>query len=394
MDAGKQIYLLLICQGFYLGSVCLQRMIPENLTALIGSCVEIPCTYDLPEGVHASSFVWCLDDFFSQILNNKNDIFVMQNYKDRTSLVPGNNSCTLRIDPVREDDGNKYYIGIAKDGIISESDKPDSMTQLKVTDEINYQLSVPELMTEGKATTLTCAVKHSCGSSPPSLQWNKPGTVIKKSVDLTRGYWMEESQLLYIPSHVDNGKSVVCTATYRKPYTASRILNIAYATTEVHITVKYESEFTELTCVFLSNHSNVTHYTWMKNGSIVHNEKKKTLIIYNNEERYGQYSCIAHNSAGNSSSNEIHIKRSALGQGCTNCFQISTGTIIGIVICDAIITLLIACMAFWIANKIQQKKYQERLKNLKNVPPANESPYEELQGQRMDIYNDLKSGRK
>ncbi|KAG9468677.1 hypothetical protein GDO78_022180 [Eleutherodactylus coqui] len=45
--------------------------------------------------------------------------------------------------------------------------------------------------------------------------------------------------------------------------------------------------------------------------------------------------------------------------GCTNCFQISTGTIIGIVICDAIITLLIACMAFWIANKIQQKKYQD-----------------------------------
>lgn len=85
---------------------------------------------------------------------------------------------------------------------------------------------------------------------------------------------------------------------------------------------------------------------------------------------------------------------STLGQeGCGNCFQLNTGTIIGIVICDSIITLLIAGMAFWISNKIQNKKYQERLRNLKIISPANESTYEELQGQRTDIYNDLNSLR-
>ncbi|XP_044138518.1 TYRO protein tyrosine kinase-binding protein [Bufo gargarizans] len=79
--------------------------------------------------------------------------------------------------------------------------------------------------------------------------------------------------------------------------------------------------------------------------------------------------------------------------GCGNCFQLNTVTIIGIVICDAIITLVIAGMAFWISTKIQKKKYQERLRKLKTLSPVNESPYEELHGQRVEVYNDLNSFR-
>ncbi|KAM3921838.1 TYRO protein tyrosine kinase-binding protein-like [Leptodactylus fuscus] len=85
----------------------------------------------------------------------------------------------------------------------------------------------------------------------------------------------------------------------------------------------------------------------------------------------------------------------ALGQeGCGNCFQLNTGTIVGIVICDTVITLVIAGMAFWISNRIQKKKYQEKLNKLKNISPGNESTYEELHGQRVDIYNDLNAMRR
>ncbi|XP_077116325.1 TYRO protein tyrosine kinase-binding protein [Ranitomeya variabilis] len=80
-------------------------------------------------------------------------------------------------------------------------------------------------------------------------------------------------------------------------------------------------------------------------------------------------------------------------EGCGNCFQLNTGTIIGIVVCDALITLTIAGMAFWISNKIQKKKYQEKLKRMKDNSAANEATYEELRGHRVDIYNDLSAGR-
>ncbi|XP_069803855.1 TYRO protein tyrosine kinase-binding protein [Dendropsophus ebraccatus] len=88
------------------------------------------------------------------------------------------------------------------------------------------------------------------------------------------------------------------------------------------------------------------------------------------------------------------ISSSALGQeACGSCFQLNTGTIIGIVICDSLITLVIAGMAFWISNRIQKKKFQDKLQKLKNTSPTNESAYEELHGQKLHVYNDLNSLR-
>ncbi|XP_075695184.1 TYRO protein tyrosine kinase-binding protein [Rhinoderma darwinii] len=90
----------------------------------------------------------------------------------------------------------------------------------------------------------------------------------------------------------------------------------------------------------------------------------------------------------------VTIFGSALAQeGCGNCFQLNTGTIVGIVICDAIFTLMIAGLSFWISNKVQKKKYQERLKKLKKISSGNEATYAELHGQTADIYNDLNALR-
>ncbi|XP_069802874.1 Schwann cell myelin protein-like [Dendropsophus ebraccatus] len=137
MEAVKQVYLLLICQGFYLGSVCQRWTFPEHITALVGSCVEIPCTYDPAGTSGASSTVWYLHARWSypEILNTKDSSSVKKEYRGRTSLVPGEKSCTLRIDPVRrEDGGNVYYPGIAEDRYINSADKQTKGVYLFVTD--------------------------------------------------------------------------------------------------------------------------------------------------------------------------------------------------------------------------------------------------------------------
>ncbi|XP_072011114.1 B-cell receptor CD22-like isoform X2 [Engystomops pustulosus] len=392
MEALQQIYLLLICQGFYLGSVCQRWTFPSGITALIGSCVEIPCTYHPGGTSDASGTVWYSNkhyDFDPVILNTEDSSSVIAEYKDRTSLVPGHESCTLRIDPVRKaDDGGEYYPGI--DTSLNAQDKQSRTVRLHITGTSYIQLSVPDIMTEGEATTIRCAVDHTCGSSPPDLQWNKPGHVIKKSVDLKYGSWREESELTYTPSYEDDGSLIQCTATHpiagkrtktlsilyapknvtvigmdevmegsdvtlqcnsvsrpdvseyewykgetrlpdrgremtvrnvtrdKEPYScvarntvgrgesAPIQITVTYAPAGVHITVRNDHE---LVCDFRSSRPDVTHYTWMKDGSILHNETGKTLTIDNNGERYGRYSCIAHNTAGNSSSQEIHIQR-------------------------------------------------------------------------------------
>ncbi|XP_075183294.1 uncharacterized protein LOC142255722 [Anomaloglossus baeobatrachus] len=216
MDPMKQIYLLLICQGFYLGSLCQEWTYPTIITAPIGSCVEIPCTYHPDGRSGASSTVWyCVTNGPDlEILNTKDPSTVIEEYRDRTSLVPGDNSCTLRIDPVRREDGGYYYYpGIAEDRRITAYDK-QKIFLLTVTDRVNIQLYVPKPLTEGEAATIRCTVEHTCRSSPPSLQWNKLGQVQYQSVEISGGSWRQESNLTFIPSYLDDGTTIQCTATY------------------------------------------------------------------------------------------------------------------------------------------------------------------------------------
>ncbi|CAJ0950017.1 unnamed protein product [Ranitomeya imitator] len=299
MDPMKQIYLLLVCQGFYLGSVCQWWEDSEIIFTLIGSCVEIPCTCDPAESRGASGIVWYVNCRRGpqEILNTKNSTLVMKEYKGRTSLVSGNNSCTLRIDPVREEDENTYCPGFIEEKYYINNMRFRYVI-LHVGDRVNMYFFRSDPMIEGKATIIECTAVHACQSSPPSLQWNKPGQVQYQSVQLSGGTWREESRLTYIPSHMDDGTPVRCTATHPND-----------AAIGVNIMMKSEEGFTELTCDFQSSRPNVTHYTWMKGGSILKNETEKTLTVDNNEENLGQYSCIAHNSVGNSSSKVNKDKR-------------------------------------------------------------------------------------
>ncbi|XP_069804420.1 B-cell receptor CD22-like isoform X3 [Dendropsophus ebraccatus] len=434
MEAVKQVYLLLICQGFYLGSVCQLWTIPAEITALIGSCVEIPCTY-YPAGTSGpSSTVWYIlnSSEYPEILNTKDSSSIMEEYRGRTSLVPGEKSCTLRIDPVRREDENKhYYPGIAEDKGVNAYQRQAVAVLLHVTDKVNVRILGSGLIPEGEATTIRCTADHSCRSNPPSLKWNKPGKVKKTSVEISGGSWKEESQLTYMPSYVDDESLVQCTATYpnRKKTVRSMTLNIyyapknvtvtvigkdevmegsdvtlqcnsfskpgafeyewhkgkeksrllergreiivrkvtrdmepysctainsvgrgesaltqipvLYAATGVHITMKNEGEFPALICDFLSSRPDVTHYTWMKDGAILHNETEKTLTLYNNGENNGQYSCIAHNTAGNASCEEIWIKHDG--------FSISTIILVATsgAICLLLLLLVLLVYCFW-----------------------------------------------
>lgn len=82
----------------------------------------------------------------------------------------------------------------------------------------------------------------------------------------------------------------------------------------------------------------------------------------------------------------------AFGQnGCGDCIRLDSGAVAGIVICDVIITILIAATAYCVSSKIQRRKLMARKKSQKNEMQSTERTYEELQGQRADVYNDLGS---
>ncbi|XP_075183296.1 B-cell receptor CD22-like [Anomaloglossus baeobatrachus] len=254
--------------GLHLGYVCQTRWIAHETNALLGSCVEIPCTHSVHDTIGVSGVVWYIGDYQEgeEILNTKNLSSVNEKYKNRTSMVPGEKNCTLRIDPVREEDSNTYY-----------SDHDSSKiyfrpaTFLYVRDyPADMNLSVSKYMSEDNATTVRCAVEHTCGSSPPSLQWNKPGQIEERSVSLHKGSWSEESELTYIPSYVDDGTPIRCTATYPNGQKTEKSakLKILFAPKHVTVTIIENGKITEgsdvnLACTSISR-PEVSTYEWYK----------------------------------------------------------------------------------------------------------------------------------
>ncbi|XP_071969163.1 B-cell receptor CD22-like [Engystomops pustulosus] len=314
MEALQQLYLLLICQGFYLGSVCQGWTFPSRITALIGSCVEIPCTYHPARTSDTSGTVWYLQIYAAYdpvVLNTKYSSLVGDEYRDRTSLVPGDKSCTLRIDPVRRgDDGGDYYPAITEDTSINAYQEQSKTVKLQVTDEVNIQLSVSDIMMEGEATTIRCAVNHTCGSSPPDLQWSKPGHVIKTSVDLKDGLWREESDLTYIPSYEDDGSLIQCTATHTNGRRNERwhTLNIEYAPKNVTVicyNVVMEGSDVTLQCNSVSR-PDVSEYEWYK-GETRLPDRGREMTVRSVTRDMESYSCAARNTVGRDESAPLQI---------------------------------------------------------------------------------------
>ncbi|XP_075697014.1 Schwann cell myelin protein-like [Rhinoderma darwinii] len=304
MDAVKQVYLLIICQDFYLGSVCQDWTFPTTITAVIGSCVEIPCTYNNPPSISGTSgTVWYLyaRTSYPEILNSKDSSSVMEEYKDRTSLVPGEKSCTLRIDPVRREDGNNYYYPGIAEHIYINANKQYRNIYLYVTDTVATLFSMSEYLIEEQASIIRCTAEHTCRSRPPSLQWNKPGQIRKKSVDISGGSWREESKLTYIPSYVDDGTPVQCTATYPNGQRTGRseILNIHYAPKNVSVTfIMMKERDVSLQCSSFSKPA-VYEYEWYKGKDKTKlPDTGREITVQNVTRDVDPYSCAVINAVG------------------------------------------------------------------------------------------------
>ncbi|XP_053547217.1 B-cell receptor CD22 isoform X2 [Bombina bombina] len=316
----ERIIFLFVLQGCFLDSVSSNCdgwsfSFQKSITALKGSCVEIPCTFDYPQSYGEFNLIWYSYAFssFPQVFNKKYPSEVAPEYRDRTHLV-GNrtNSCTLRINHVvKEDD---YYPGI-NENINSWfcNNKEYVSVRLQETPD-KPLLHVPENLTEGIPATISCSVKHTCPSNPPSLKWNMTGQGSERHEDLT-GDWQVVSELSFVPSYKDNNIPLMCTTVYptgQETYTV-QTLQIKYSpkdTTIVIISEKIkEGDDVTMTCNSNGN-PKVKNYIWYKVIDHIpdklqeHNNK---IILKNVSWEKESYYCSAINEVGEGSSTTINL---------------------------------------------------------------------------------------
>ncbi|XP_023690062.1 TYRO protein tyrosine kinase-binding protein isoform X2 [Paramormyrops kingsleyae] len=90
-------------------------------------------------------------------------------------------------------------------------------------------------------------------------------------------------------------------------------------------------------------------------------------------------------------------------QECGSCYMLDTGTLVGIIIGDIILTLFIALSVFCFVSRLKMQNGLEALEGKGKIHTSSkkkkaedlaESPYQELQGVQNDVYSDLRKFRK
>ncbi|XP_041427640.1 sialoadhesin-like [Xenopus laevis] len=314
--SSKGIFLLATLQGWFPGSESQDPWVylPQSITALKGSCVEIPCTINvMPTDFH---LIWYREQSFAdpEIFNNKNPI--NNEFKDRTSLV-GNksNSCSLRIDDVR--DGGTYYPCINVN-INCNKYKGFNKVLVQVSDTPDKPvLKLPTNLTEGAPVRITCSVQHTCTHNPPVPQWNKVGfNKTDWREELEGGVWRFVQEMDYIPTYQDHGTPIICRSEYPMGRVSqeSLILNITYSPKNVTISkldggkeIK-EGDQVTLQCTSTANPP-AQNYSWYhikKERKEELKERGENITVTINWENM-KYSCSARNEIGKKDSSIMDL---------------------------------------------------------------------------------------
>ncbi|XP_063797740.1 Schwann cell myelin protein-like [Pseudophryne corroboree] len=190
---------------------------PSRIQALLGSCVEIPCSFSpaLTE-LEILEVVWHVNNILpsNRIIYSTHTNEISNIYNNRATLVAHTKEmCNLRIHKVKRQDENSYYPNDRKILFYRQVSK---YVELKVTDVLPESvLSVPGETTVGEPTKITCSTNHTCASSPPSFTWNVTGAhVTQYNLDLGEGVTKALSELTYQPSATDIGSEIQCKVSF------------------------------------------------------------------------------------------------------------------------------------------------------------------------------------
>ncbi|KAM4651755.1 B-cell receptor CD22-like [Discoglossus pictus] len=176
--------------------------------------------------------------------------------------------------------------------------------QQKGTANIKYPPKNTQVVIENKELKEGNDVTLSCSSnSNPAIQtyeWFK-GKEKDKLID-------QDQQIIVKNVHWDS-EPYACSAVNELGRGESALMTIPveHAAKNVNIITTDEVEgYLELKCDFVSSRPDVTHYTWIRNETVL-NQTQQILILRHIATNVGKYYCVAHNTAGSTSSPSLEI---------------------------------------------------------------------------------------
>ncbi|XP_026056878.1 myelin-associated glycoprotein-like [Carassius auratus] len=306
-------------------------VMPQTVTALTGSCVQIPCTF------HISDFedkrnkaesiygIWLKttskfaekDGFIAfnsseNIIRGFSDIQMTGNLRER--------NCTTVFNNIMKNHSDLYYFRLEMEPVFRVTFNPitdDSKktVRINVTDSPQPpELKPSKPVMEETTVNLICSAEAPCPKLPPTISWsNIPEsalitTQLQEKPDKTQSV---VSKLTFKVSYKDHRRNITCTATYpRNTPDASTVetivmLQVLFPPKETHIIITPSvGTNVTLTCKSCASPSNDLNYTWYKHGEETPIAWGAKINLTQTQTR--SYLCIAQNKYGKQSSEEVH----------------------------------------------------------------------------------------
>ncbi|XP_058865066.1 B-cell receptor CD22-like [Acipenser ruthenus] len=289
---------------------------PQEMCALRGSSVVIPCTYDYPEIFKGTVLTVVTVKWFRSSIPGIADrdtyvyhstgINVSLEYKNRTEYL-GNKvkNCTLQIRDLQSNDTYRYYFRF-------ETNQQDgkwtgaSGVSLSVTEpKVTLDPPVPDnTVKEGSFVNLTCGFDR-CTLSESSFVWYREGQPIRNK---------KSNKLQFNVSYEHSGK--YCCASAENSSIKSEEINLIvnYSPKNTSASVRAPGGIAEGSSVTLTCTSNanppVSSYTWFRRDGNGDEEKARQQHLNFSSitsSDSGDYYCEANNTLGVQNSSSVHL---------------------------------------------------------------------------------------
>nr|XP_046146837.1 sialic acid-binding Ig-like lectin 7 [Oncorhynchus gorbuscha] len=322
--------------GFFMSGVlaCFGRRdlittMPDRLDVLTGSCVQIPCSFVIPDQ-HKDKFnraillsgVWIKESpYFGErpdrvIFNSRETV---NRYQGKITGNMFQKNCTTVFFNVTSSYFDKYYFRIESQSF--RATDTGKYVEIVISDlPSSPVLTVSGEVKEGTPVSLNCSAVAPCPEHPPELTWNLPTQFtteneLQENPDQTKSVL---STVTFTPSYLHHEKNITCTAVYsvgtsNKTAEHNMMLNVSFSPKDTLASISPADPVSVGSCVNLTCSSTanppVINFTWFQicgnKPTQVASGQSYTLNVTVGDG--GLYFCEARNSHGCGKSKEVQL---------------------------------------------------------------------------------------
>ncbi|XP_051544917.1 B-cell receptor CD22-like isoform X16 [Myxocyprinus asiaticus] len=307
--------------------------LPARIEALEGSCVFIPCTFDIDQSYQydltdTAKRIWYKKYYYSDYVVFDSSSPSTGNLKGEIFGKPADKNCTTRFDDVSLYDSGEYYFRTEGRYSLKYSYKKENgftQVQISVTAspskptvqlyDDQMEVKVHQEVMEGSSVSLRCSANIYCPFNPPTLTWSSSSNTLILNEQQHQDQTKLISDLNFTITHLHHGVTFTCTIKYQlknqiRTEQASRTLHVQYAPKNTSVTVNpsgsvLEGRSVTLTCI---SDGNPVNYSWYRDTEehLKHLQTGQNLTIIKTDPTHiGRYYCTAENKHGEQNSSVL-----------------------------------------------------------------------------------------